>query len=533
VVYGADPFDHDRSTRHRARQAGGAVILPRRRLLLATLGAVAAPAIVRAQAPAKRDPFTLGIASGYPRPDRVVLWTRLAPEPLEGGGMPPGPAEVSWEIAADEGFRSVVARGRVTTTEAVAHSVHVEATGLQPARWYWYRFTAGDVQSPVGRTRTAPAAGARHERLRLATASCAQYEQGYFSAYRHMAAEELDLVVHLGDYIYELSWGRSHVRKHTGGIPTALWEFRDRHALYRSDRDLQAAHAACPWMMIWDDHEVADDHTATYAPRITDTAQFLKVRQAAYQAWFEHMPVPPSMAPTADGMTIYGRHAFGDLAEILLLDDRQHRSAHACVASRSSSRTTADCPDRDDPGRTMLGQAQEAWLDGAVRGARGRWTLFAQQTPMAEVIGGTAERPTWWMDGWDGYPAARQRVLDGIARHKPGGPLVLGGDVHSFWVNDLPQRFGEDRAPAIATELVCSSITSDGPRPDRLHRAMVRHPYVKHADGQHRGWLDLELTPKQATARLRAVSDVREPLATVSTLGTWAVDQEKPGAERA
>lgn len=518
---------------HRPGQRNPMSPLARRNFLAGSLAALGAPSIVRAQMHYPKDPFTLGVASGYPRPDRVALWTRLAPEPLDGGGMPPQPVEVTWEIAEDERFARIAGRGTARTDDDLGHSVHVDATGLQPGRWYWYRFTAGTVQSPVGRTRTAPADGSAVQRLRLAVASCQQYEQGWFSALRHMAAEDLDLVLHLGDYIYELSWGRSHVRRHAGGIPTELWEFRNRYAQYKTDPDLQAAHRQFPWMAIWDDHEVADDHTSLYAPRMTDTAQFLKTRAAAYQAWYEHMPVPPSMMPKAGGLQIYGRHRWGDLADILLLDDRQYRSPHPCVASRSAPRTVADCPARHDPARTMLGPQQEAWLDSALQQARGRWTLVAQQTLMAEAVAGTTEAPRYWVDGWDGYPAARQRLLDGIARHRPGGPLVLGGDVHSFCVADLKPRFESEASPTIATELVATSITSDPPRGERLRRAMARHPYMKLVDDTRRGWLSLDVGRMHTTAHLRTISDVQDPNASAGTLASFAIDQARPGAIRA
>ena len=205
------------------------------------------------------DPFTLGVASGCPRPDGVVLWTRLAPDPLQADAMDPVPVRVDWRIAEDEAFARTVALGTETAVPDAAHSVRVEARGLKPGREYWYQFAAGGAKSPVGRTRTAPSPSDRIARHRLAFASCQQYEQGYYTAYRDMAKQDLDVVVHLGDYIYESSWGQRHVRKHSGAIPTTLVEFRDRYALYKSDPDLRAAHAAFPWLVVWDDHEVAND----------------------------------------------------------------------------------------------------------------------------------------------------------------------------------------------------------------------------------------------------------------------------------
>ncbi|HKU95374.1 MAG TPA: alkaline phosphatase D family protein, partial [Vineibacter sp.] len=259
--------------------------LGRRQVLLgATSSLVASPPLIASAAPIfSADPFQLGVASGCPRPDSIVLWTRLAPDPLNGGGVGPESVPVDWDIAEDDGFRRVAARGRHTATAALAHSVHVQVQGLKPARWYWYRFRAGGIISPVGRTRTAPAPGATLDRFRFAFASCQQYELGYFITHRHMAARELDLVIHLGDYIYDSSWAWHRVRHHIGGIPTTLEQFRDRHAQYKTDPDLRALHAAFPWLVIWDDHEVTDDYSGDISRRDRDPKSFLPVRRAAYQ----------------------------------------------------------------------------------------------------------------------------------------------------------------------------------------------------------------------------------------------------------
>ena len=205
-------------------------------------------------------PFTLGVASGAPATDGVVLWTRLAPKPLEGGGMDPVPVEVRWEVAADASFARIVRQGRATAHPATAHTVHVEVDGLEPAREYWYRFIAGGEASPVARTRTAPAPGHGDERLRMALASCQQYEQGWYVAHRHLAAEGVDLVAFVGDYIYESSWGRDFVRKYDAPEPYTLEAYRGRYAIHKGDPDLQLAHHAAPWIVTWDDHEVDNDY---------------------------------------------------------------------------------------------------------------------------------------------------------------------------------------------------------------------------------------------------------------------------------
>ncbi|MBX3499428.1 MAG: alkaline phosphatase D family protein [Alphaproteobacteria bacterium] len=503
-------------------------LLPRRRLLITGAVTVAAPAIVRAQPRLSSMPFTLGVASGSPRPDRVVLWTRLAPTPLEGGGMPDAPVDVAWELAEDERFARIAARGTFRAITAEAHSLHVEAGGLRPARPYWYRFHAAGHTSPVGRTRTAPADGARTDRLHLGLASCQQYEQGWYTAYRHMAAEPLDLVVHVGDYIYEMSWGRRHVRKHGTANPTTLAEYRDRYALYKSDADLQAAHAACPWVVTWDDHEVENDYTDDRSPMTSDRGFFLRRRAAAYRAWYEHMPVPPSMAPSGPGMRIHDSWRFGDLVDLFLLDDRQYRSHHACADGKGGRALFTDCAERIDPRRTMLGAGQEAWLRDGLSRARGRWTLIAQQTLMAEADRAAADagERAYWMDGWDGYPAARQRLLDAMAARRNANHVVLGGDIHMYAVADIRAGNG----PVVASEFVGTSISSVGPNAERVRTLEARNPHLKYLRGDKRGYVLVDLTPASCQAHFEIVDDVFDPKSGKRRLASFAVAAGKPGA---
>jgi alkaline phosphatase D len=301
----------------------------------------------RAAAPLAAEPFGLGVASGHPSPQSVVLWTRLlAADPTQ---PPEGSFQVAWSIAEDERFQRVVGSGEAMAEPRWGHSVHVEAGGLRPGRPYWYRFAVNGKTSPVGRTLTAPASDARVSSLRFAFASCQQYEQGYYAALRHMAAEELNAVLFLGDYIYEISWGRELVRRHGTGRPTLLFEFRDRYALYKSDPDLQAAHAAHPWIVTWDDHEVANDYANDISPEDRDPRQFLKIRAAAYQAYWEHMPLPNSMQPKGPSLKLYDRYRFGDLAELFVIDDRQYRAHNACHAESIRNRMLTDCAERLDP----------------------------------------------------------------------------------------------------------------------------------------------------------------------------------------
>jgi alkaline phosphatase D len=495
--------------------------LSRRRLLRGAIAAasLACPSFhLYAQDWRGRDPFTLGVASGCPRPDGVVLWTRLAPDPLQGGGMGDAPVEVGWELASDEAFARIAARGTARATAEDAHSVHVELRGLESGRDYWYRFTAGGARSATGRTRTARAAGDAAP-MHFAFASCQQYEQGFYSAYRDMASQPLDLVVHLGDYIYESSWGSRHVRHHEGAIPTQLAEFRDRYALYKSDRDLQAAHAAFPWLVTWDDHEVANDYTNDVTPRNADPAQFLAIRAAAYQAWYEHMPVPASARPRGPAAQIYGRYRFGQTLDLFLLDGRQYRSRHACLSGRSAA-PFADCPDRLDASRSLLGAQQEAWLVRELALPATQWTVIAQSTLLAEAQRAAPPARGYWMDGWDGYAAARGRLLDAVTTHRPRNPVVISGDIHAFWAADV--RRAPD-LPPVATEFVGGAITSEGPSATGVANMLARNAHLRYGRGDRRGYAIATAGPRGCEVEFRAVDDEKDAASTVRTLKRFSV----------
>jgi alkaline phosphatase D len=483
------------------------------------------------------DPFKLGVASGYPTAEGVVLWTRVAPEPLAGGGAPPAAIKVGWEIATDEAFRNIVRKGTQTAAPQWGHSVHAEVAGLEPARHYFYRFHAGDAVSAVGRTRTAPAPGAALDRLRFAYASCQHYEQGWYCAYRHMAAEELDLVIHLGDYIYESSWGRNHVRKHDTGPdePITLEEYRNRYALYKSDPDLRAAHAAFPWLVTWDDHEVDNDYAADRSQDRDLPAAFLRRRAAAYQAYYEHMPLPRRMRPAGPDMKIYTHADFGALARIHVLDDRQYRSPQACPRpGRGGSNVVfpSECPELQQPGRTLLGPQQEQWLFEGFAAAGPRWNVIAQQTIMAQVDRRPGPEQAFWTDGWDGYPVARARLLGRLADKRVANPLVIGGDVHMFAVSDLKADFDDPASPVVATEFTGTSITSQGAAPKVLETWRNENPHIRFGDSTRRGYTTMELSAKSCVARLRAVRSVTDAAAPVATLATFVVEDGRPGAQR-
>jgi alkaline phosphatase D len=362
------------------------------------------------------NPFTLGVASGQPRADGVVLWTRLAPEDEDDAARAARPAcAVQYEIYEDAALRNRVARGEVVTDAARAFSVHVQATGLQPQRDYWYRFMCGDALSPVGHTRTAPAPDVDVRRLRFALASCQNYEHGYYAAHREIAAREMDFVLFVGDYIYEGSNPTLAVRKHGTPVPHTLDAYRDRHALYKRDADLQASHAAHPWILTWDDHEVVNDYADDSDPAGTDPEKFLRRRAAAYRAYFEHMPI--AVPPQGASMRIHDRLAWGRLADLWTLDCRQHRSHQACPeGQRGGGRNVIDCAELADPRRTMLGAEQEQWLAQGLADSRRQWKLLGQSTQLSSTGLDTPQGRRTWTDGWDGYPEARRRPCRRRAR---------------------------------------------------------------------------------------------------------------------
>ena len=513
----------------------------RRRFLqaLAALGlSASSPARAQILNPKPRFavfPFSLGVASGYPGNTWITLWTRLAPVPdAPGGGMAPEIVPVLWELARDEAMKDIAASGTVYATPAWGHSVHAEASGLQANRPYFYRFSAGDAQSPIARTRTVPGPGGKPQQLRFAFASCQQYEQGYYGAYRHMAVDNPDLIAHLGDYIYESSWGRDHVRKHNTPEAVTLDDYRARHALYKSDPDLQAAHAACPWLVTWDDHEVSNDYAADGSERLDTREWFLARRAAAYQAWYEHMPVPRRMLPVGPHMRIYARLSYGNLANFFMLDNRQYRSPHACPRAGRGGGSTIDaseCAELADPKRTLLGSEQEQWLQAGLESSRQRWNVIGQQTLMAQFNRAEGGGKSVWTDGWDGYPLARRRLLEQLM--KTSNPVVIGGDVHAFYVNELKTDFDDARTPVVASEFVGTSISSQHGGQQSLDKRRPANPHVLLADGRYRGYTRVDVTPKRMQVDLRAMESVQTRDAGCSTLASFVVEDGKAGPVRA
>jgi alkaline phosphatase D len=506
-------------------------MLDRRRFLewLAALG-VSQPLAARAQPRPSfaTDPFALGVASGYPRADGMVLWTRLV------GGFGPAPVRVRWEVSSNDAFSSIVSSGKTEATAQWAHSVHVETHGLEPDRWYWYRFHAGDASSAVGRTRTAPAAGTAVARLRFAFASCQQYEQGWYVAHRHLAAEDLDLVVFLGDYIYESSWGREHVRKHEGGEPYTLKEYRARYALYKSDPDLQKSHAAFPWLATWDDHEVDNDYAADRPEDGMPRERFLARRAAAYRAYYEHMPLPASMRPSGPDMRVYTQLDWGALASFFVLDDRQYRAPQVCP-SRPGGSTVVDpavCTEIDDPSRSMLGAAQEAWLERGLAQSGAGWNILAQQTLMARLDRKLGAERQYWTDGWDGYPMARKRLLNSIHSNKIKNPVVIGGDVHMNWVADLKPDFDDESSPVVASEFCGTSITSQAASQKMVDALLRESPHLKYGRSDRRGYVRMTLADGRLDADLMGLETVKKPESRIEALASFVVEDGKPGPQR-
>ena len=529
------------------------ILRPTRRQLLrgagALTGAAMLPGLIGCAAPGPHwssDPFSLGVASGDPVPDGFVLWTRLAPEPLSPdpatpGGMSGGAVPVAYEIASDPAMTQIVRRGTALAPPEDAWSVHVEIAGLAPGRPYWYRFTAGAAQSAIGRTITAPAAGAALDKFRFGFVSCSNYELGYFSAYRHLAAQQPDIAIFLGDYIYEFVGRRPGVRKHSDGLEARdLRTYRNRYAQYHTDPDLQRLHAEVPALMTWDDHEVQNDYADDLSETFDDPAKFLQRRAAAYRAFYEHMPVRPSLShPDGPKMRVYDRLAFGDLIEFSVLDGRQYRSRQACYARPNHGgghlESNATCPERLDPARSMLGMEQEKWLFDGLAKSRAQWNVLAQDVLMAELRENMPDDGGYgfWTDDWNGYPACRARLLHQIQVSKVKNPVVIGGDSHAFWANDLKIDSFDPRAPVVATEFVGTSITSFGPPYDAFMAFIPNNPHIKFFESRRRGYVLVDTDRKQMDVKMQVVSDAADPKATLSTLKHWVVEDGRAGPREA
>ena len=508
----------------------------RRRFLTGALAAGAAVPILGAWGPASCRPtlpplppnlpdglFSLGVASGDPRPDSVVLWTRLAPAPLDGGGMPPHPVPVRWEVSEHESFGRCRA-GAVAASDNFAHSVHVNVSGLRPGTWYFYRFIVGNQVSPVGRTRTAPAADATSDRLRFLFASCQNWQQGYWPLWAHAPSDDPDLVVHLGDYIYEGGISASGVRRHNSTEVRDLAAYRNRYGLYKGDPALQAAHAACPWVVTWDDHEVENNYADLVAQDPTEVPDFAARRAAAYQAWWEHMPVR-LLPPVGPDLVVYRAIDWGRIARFHVVDTRQYRAPQACGGSLAPT-----CPDRTAPGRPLLGDEQDAWLAGSLADSPATWDVIANQIVMTSMpFAGSLYNP----DQWDGYADARARVLDHIAAAQVANAVVISGDIHAAGVADLVGE-NPDGTPSTevrGTELVGGSISStfDAALADVAEQLILQLPHVRFADTHQRGYMIADVTQDEMVTRYQVAESTLVPESPVTTAATFTTVAGTPG----
>jgi alkaline phosphatase D len=505
----------------------------RRSLLGAGALLAGAPAILRAQQLFTAYPFRLGVAAGDPASDGFVIWTRLAPEPLDRhGGMPMMPIEVAWEVARDEAMRDIAAKGTALARPELAHAVHVEVTGLEPARPYWYRFTIGRERSIQGRARTLPAAGAEIERVRFAVAGCQNYEDGLFTAYRHLAAEEPDFVFHYGDYIYE---GRSSpvpigydgrprrfVRAHEGQLLHDLADYRQRYAQYKLDPNLQAAHAAAAWFPTFDDHEVENNWVSLTDQEDTPPDFFALRRAMALQAWYEHLPVRRASLPGVAGVTAYRRATIGNLLDLHLLDTRSFRSDQPCEDGFKPV-----CAGVADARAAVLGEAQEQWLTANLQQKRARWNAIAQQVMVMPLDRRTGDEPAPIrnMDSWAAYDAPRERLLKQLAGKNA---VVLTGDEHQTFAGDLRTRSGT--GDAVAVELVTTSISSGGNGADRRansDKILAGNPYLKFT-GDRRGYTLCDVNQERWESTFRVVREISVPDGDVATLATATIEAGKP-----
>lgn len=474
------------------------------------------------------NPFSLGVASGDSDSQSVVLWTRLAPQPLEPyGGMTTEPCAVNWEVADDEGFTKVVASGTATAMPQLGHSVHVVVQGLTPDRWYFYRFRAGDAESPVGRMRTFPDPHSAPDQLRMAFTSCQHYEQGLFTGYEQMAQDDLDLVFHLGDYIYEDGANEHRVRKHHGAEVLSLGDYRVRYSQYRMDPLLSRMHANCPWFVTWDDHEVDNNYANFISEHLhVNPVEFLKRRASAYQAYYEMMPLRPRSVPRGPDMQLYRRASYGKLAEFLILDTRQYRTDQPNGDQPSVLNEAAL-----NPRSTMLGHRQFGWLKECLLVSEATWNVMAQQVMMGMVTAGYEGFVfKYSMDQWPGYAYERMELGQFLQDRRVPNPIVLTGDIHSNWASELRVDDRKLDAPPVATEFVTTSLTSGGNGeavPNYIGLLKVANPFVKYHSTE-RGYVRCTITPQTWKSDFVAIDDVLKPGGKALTRASVVVENGKP-----
>ena len=477
------------------------------------------------------NPFTLGVASGDPTATGGVLWTRLATKPIEPDGGMDGKPVVTWEVADDDGFKKIVKTGRATAAPELSYSIHVNVDGLEPDRWYFYRFQVAQAMSPIGRFRTSPADGVIKP-LTFAVASCQRWDQGLWTAYEHMAKEELDLVTHLGDYIYEGSSPSNAVRMHQGLEIRTLDDYRRRYAQYKSDPALQAAHHKCPWIVTWDDHEVDNNYAGLVGENEMESVEQMRARRAAgYQAWWEHQPVKVPRATSWADLTITRTINWGALARFWMLDTRQYRDDQAC----GDGTKTVPCGEWANPARGLMGAAQEKWLYDGLGASKSRWQVIGNQVMMAPYDSGPGAEVRVSMDQWSGYPVARDRLLGNIAQRAPNRTVVITGDIHTHWVNELRSDFSRPDRPVIAAEFVGTSISSDGDGSGdpnaRMQTQLQENPHVKFFQSR-RGYFTCRVSETEWQTDYRSVPYVTKPGAPLEVPSRWRLEHGRAGIQK-
>lgn len=462
------------------------------------------------------NPFTLGVASGDPNTESVVLWTRLAIDALNGGAMPDEDVDVLWEMSTNESFDDIVLSGIATASPQYGHSIHVIAAPANVTGLLHYRFRLGEYTSSIGMTRLSPSNDSV-ESVRIATASCQNYTAGYYTAYDDMTQQSPDLVVFLGDYIYEGgvgTLGDGTVRLHNSEEIKDLVAYRNRYGLYKSDPLLQAAHHMCPWVVTWDDHEVENNYANLSPQDAADEVGYAERRAAAYQAWWEHMPVRLE-PPVDENLTIYRQVTWGGLVNMLVLDGRQYRNDQAC--NDAVLQVTPACEEALLPDRTMLGTQQENWVAENVA-SDSAWTVLANQTVMTDIRLGAAILN---YDQWDGYAPSRDRLLDVIDTAEAKNLIVLTGDIHLGGVGQLTTTADPQTPRGI--EFVTTSISSSGSVNAETESLFVALTNIVDAEAQHRGYILHTVTADSWTADYRIVDNVLMENSAVSTWKTFSV----------
>lgn len=493
------------------------------------------------------SPFQLGVASGDPLPDGFVIWTRVAPYPLSiDGGMPNEAVEVKWEVATDKAFKQIVQTGITLAHPDLHHTVHVEVTGLAAMTRYYYRFMLNNYESPIGTAKSTPAANQMPEKVRVAVVGCQHYETGYYTAYDYLSQEnDLDIIFHYGDYIYEGPEGKGGgraidnlrvsipARRHIGPETHTLLHYRIRYAQYRADPDLQAAHAAAPFAVTFDDHEVDNNWTSDVEEKGEKKDIFSIRRAAAFQAWYEYMPVRLQQKPNGPDILAYRTLDFGQILRMNILDTRQYRSPILC------SKTQLDegldkidyCRTENKKDEQVLGKTQEVWLAKQMKHTK-RWNVIAQQIQVMPWLRyNKSGKPYFGKDTWNGYPFARERLIESIKKNAPNGnTIILSGDLHQYFAANIPSDLNDYQSPSIATEFLTTSITSTGNgqsiRPGQ-EDVLKLNPHIQFINDQ-RGYQILDFYKDHMRTDLKVLDFVEKPGGKLSTVASFEVEYGKP-----